>query len=92
MNEIFVQQRQPIANNSILSTDQVFYTLNRLINRLNPHKSHGHDGMSIRMLKLCNLTITKPIYVCKNWLQQGVFPDDWNKSTIIPEHKTTLNK
>ena len=44
------------------------------------------------MLKLCNLTITKPIYVCKNCLQQGVFPGDWNKSTTIPEHKTTLNK
>ena len=30
-----------------------------LINGLNPHKAHGHDGISIRMVKLYNLTITK---------------------------------
>ena len=32
----------------------------KLINGLNPHKAHGHDGISIRMVKLCNLTTTRP--------------------------------
>ena len=62
--------------NSILPTNQLFYTQNRLrnfdtdcgkisklINGLNPHKTHGHDGISIRMVKLCNLTITKPLSI-----------------------------
>ena len=65
---------QPIANNSILPTNQIFHTQNRLrdfdidcrkilklINGLNPNKAHGHDGISIRMVKLCNLTITEPL-------------------------------
>ena len=49
------------------------------INGLNPHKTHDHDGTSIRMLNLSNLRITKPLSVIyTNYLQQGVFPDDWN--------------
>ena len=35
----------------------------KLINGLNSHKTHGHDGVSIRMVKLCNLTITKPLSI-----------------------------
>ena len=75
-NDLFVQQCQPIANNSILPTNQIFYTQNRLwdfdidcgkilklINDLNPHKAHGHDGISIQMVKLFNLAITKPLSV-----------------------------
>ena len=90
-NDFFVQQCQAIANNSILPTYQIFYNQNRLrgfdndcekisklINGLNPQKIHGHDGISIRMVKLCNLTITKPLSIIyKNCLQQGVFPDEW---------------
>ena len=77
-NDFFVQQWQPLANNSILPTNQIFYTqsrqrnldidcgkISRLINGLNPYKAHGHDGISIRMVKLCNLTITKPLSIIK---------------------------
>ena len=73
--DFLVQQCQLKANNSILPTNQIFYTQNRLrnfdidcweilklINGLNPHKAHGHDGISIRMVKLCNLIITKLYY------------------------------
>ena len=62
-NDFFVQQYEIIANNSILPTNQIFYTQNRLrdsdidcgkilklSNGLNPHKAHGHDGISIRMV------------------------------------------
>ena len=100
-NDFFVQQLQPLANNSILQTNQILYTQNthntlsnfdidcgkvlKLINGLHPHKAHGHDGISIRMLKLCNLAITKPMSIIyKNCLQGGVFPDNWKKGNIIP--------
>ena len=89
-NDFFIQQYQPIANNGIVQTNQIFYTQNRLmdfddcgkilklINGLNPHKAHGHDGISTRMVKLSNLIITKPLSIIyKNCLQQVVFPDDW---------------
>ena len=75
-NDLFVQQCQPIAYNSIFPTNQIFCTQNRLwgfdidcgkilklINGLNPLKAHGHDGISIQMVKLFNLTITKPLSV-----------------------------
>ena len=89
-NNFFVQQCQPSVNNSILPTNQIFYTQSRLrnfdidcrkilklINGLNQLRNHGHDGISIRMLKLCNLTITKPLSnIYKNCPQQGVFPGD----------------
>ena len=62
-------------------------------NLLTPLKAHGHDGISIRMVKLCNLTITKPLSIIyKNCFQQGVFPDEWKKGNIIPVHKKTLSK
>ena len=105
-NDFCVQQCRPITKNSILPTDQIFYTQNRLrdfdidcgkilklINGLNPHKAHGHDGISIQMVKLCNLTITKPLSVkYKNCLQQDVFPDEWKKVNVILVHIKTLSK
>ena len=64
-----------------------------MINGLKPHKAHGHDGISIRMVKLCNLTITKLLSIIyKNCLQQGVFPDDWKKGNIILVHKKAQSK
>ena len=73
-NNSFVQQCQIIVSNSILPTNQIFYAQNRLTdfdihcgkilkltNGLNPHKAHGHDGISIRMLKLSNLIIIAPV-------------------------------
>ena len=94
-NDFFVHQYQPIATNSILPTNQIFYTQNRLrnfdincgkisklINGLNSYKAHGHDRISIRMAKLCNLTITKSLSIIyKNCLQQGAFPD-YTKKTL----------
>ena len=55
-NDFFVQQCQAIANDSILPTNQIFSTqdrlrdfyndcgkISKLINGLNPHKAHGHE-------------------------------------------------
>ena len=75
-NIFFVQKCQPIAKTSTVLRKQIFYTQNslrdfyiicgkssKLINGLNPHKAHGHDGISIQMLKLCNLIIAKPLSI-----------------------------
>ena len=72
----FVQQCQSIANSSILSINQIFYTQSRLrdfdidggkifksVNRLNPNKDHVYDRISIRMVKLFNLRITKTLSI-----------------------------
>ena len=67
--------------------------MSKLFNGLNPHKAHGHDGISLPMVKLCNFTITKPLSVIyKNCLKQGVFLYDWKKGNIILVHQKTKTK
>ena len=71
-NDFFSKQRQPIPNNSTLPSIQTFETSNRLctvdidtkkmlilIQSLNSKKAHGHDGIPIRMRKLCSSSIIK---------------------------------
>ena len=73
---------QSIANNRPRDFDIGLGKTLKLINALNPRKARGHDGISIRMRKLFNLAITKPLSIIyKNCLQQGVFPDDWKNAT-----------
>ena len=75
-NDIFKEQRRPIANDNSLSHNQTIKTVNRLskfnidtdtifklIRSLDPNKVHGCDGFSIRMLKLCATSISKPLHV-----------------------------
>ena len=52
------------------------------------NKAHGHDEISIRMLKLCESAITEPLYlIFKNCLSSNTFPDVWKKANVIPVHK-----
>ena len=56
--------------------------------KLNVNKVHGHDDISIRMLKIFDSVITEPLgIILKNYMDCGVFPDTWKKSHIIPSHK-----
>ena len=59
-----------------------------VIKALDPCKAHGYDYISIRMLKICGSTIVKPLTILfKNYISQGIFPDNWEKSNICPIHK-----
>ena len=99
-NDYFVSQCSLITNNSILP-DMYFKTNNRLnnitINRdsiikiiknLNPAKAHGWDGISIKMIKMCEKTVTTPlIIIFKKAILTGVYPDSWKRGNIVPVHK-----
>ena len=40
------------------------------------------------MLKICNLAITKPLFIIiRNCINNSTFPDLWKKSNICPIHK-----
>ena len=55
---------------------------------LNPNKAHGHDNISIRMLKICGNTICKPLeLIFKQALTTAVFPSEWKKGDIVPCYK-----
>ena len=55
---------------------------------LNGHKAHGHDHISIRMIKIFDKSILKPlILLFKNSTKSSEYPDIWKRSNIIPLHK-----
>ena len=46
----------------------------KVIQDLDPKKAHGHDNISLRMLKVCGLSIYKPLEIIFNHcLETGVF-------------------
>ena len=76
-------------------TDKRSHTINfradnieKIIVSLNPNKAHGHDNISIRMLKICGNTICKPVeLIFKQALATGVFLSEWKKGNIVPFYK-----
>ena len=100
-NEYFAEQCTLLKNNSVLPINQTFLTQSRLtsldfseeeilkiIRALNIHKAHGHDDISIRMIKICDKSLLKPlILLFQNSAKLSYFPDIWKRSNIIPVHK-----
>ena len=100
-NKFFADQCTPLKNNSILPTNQIFLTQARLeflefnegeilkiIRALDINKAHGHDDISIRMIKICDKSLLKPLTILfKNSISSCCYPDIWKKSHIIPAHK-----
>ena len=63
----------------------------KVINNLNPAKAHGWDGISIKMIKLCEQTITTSLFIIfKKAILTGTYPDNWKKGNIAPVHKKEL--
>ena len=100
-NKFFADQCTPLKNDSLLPTSQIFLTPSRLttldfneeelvkiIRNLNVQKAHGHDDISIRVIKICEKSILKPLIILfKNSIKSSYYPDLWKKSNIIPVHK-----
>ena len=101
-NSVFVDQCSPISNRFVLCselplrTDSTLSTCHfakedilRIINNLDPNKAHGHDEISIRMLKIPGDSICRPLNIIlfKTCLRTGKFPLEWKKANIVPIHK-----
>ena len=55
---------------------------------LDDNKAHGHDDISIRMLKLSQKSVLKPLkLIFENCLRTRLFPDQWKKANVVPIHK-----
>ena len=62
--------------------------MSKLIGKLDSNKAHSYDGVSVKMLKICNKSISKPLSLLfNNCLNQGTFPSLWKKVNIIPVFK-----
>ena len=97
----FSSQWTPISNNSVLPCSKYLITDKRLtttkfnkddilkiIRNLNVNEAHGHNDISIRMLKICDTVVTKSLSILiNNCVDCGVFPDTWKMSHIIPTYK-----
>ena len=100
-NKFFADQCTPLKNSSSLPVNQIFLTQSRLtsldfnederlkiIRALNINKAHGHDDISIRMIKICDKSLIKPLtFLFKMSVRSSHYPDIWKKSNIIPVHK-----
>ena len=75
-------------NNVNISHDSII----NIINNLNPAKAHGWDGISIRMIKMCQQTITLPLAIIfKKSILICIYPEIWKRGNILPVHKKKSN-
>ena len=58
----------------------------KVIHSLDPNKAHGHDMISILMLKTCGNSIYKPLQlIFRSCIENGKFPFEWKN--VVPVHK-----
>ena len=88
-NKFFADQCTPLKNNSMLPANQLLVTqarlgsldfdegeILRIIRALNINKAHSHDDISIRMIKICDESLLKPLLILfKNSLKLFYYPD-----------------
>ena len=100
-SDFFASQCTPMSNDSALpnSSNSVFNVslssiqfedqdIPKIIRSLNYNKAHGYDDIFIRLLKICNSSIVRPLSIIfKNCLQTGTFPNNWKKSNVVPIHE-----
>ena len=60
----------------------------KVIRKTDPSKAHDHDRISIRILKLSDKAICKPLHmISMSCLKTGVFPIHWKKANTVHIHK-----
>ena len=56
----------------------------KIIQSLDAKKSHGYDGISVRMLNLSSPSIITPLSIIfQNCLKCSIFPNDWKKRNTV---------
>ena len=62
--------------------------IEKVIQNLDPNKAHGHDRISIRMIKTCGKSSCKPLQlIFSQCIDTGSFPSECKKANVIPVHK-----
>ena len=92
-NKFFAEQWTPLKNDSLLPLNQIFLNQSRLnsldfnedeiikiIRALNVNKAHGCDDISIRMIKIGDKSLLKPlILLFENSVKDSCYPDIWER-------------
>ena len=70
--------------NSLSAVEFLTYDTLKTMRNLNPNKAYGHNMISIRMLKVCDESICKPLgIIFRSCLQNGKFPSEWKKANVV---------
>ena len=60
----------------------------KIIRHLDSNKAHGHDIITIRMLKLCGDPVLPPLeLIFKSCLGSRTFSSEWKKENVVPVQK-----
>ena len=60
----------------------------KIIRALDVNKVHGHDSISVRMIKLCTNFVAHPLaLIFQNSMAGGTFATQWKRVNIAPIHK-----
>ena len=94
-----VDNDSSIPPNITFATEQKLSTLEfctndiaKIIKSLDPNKAHGHDEISIRMIKLCATSISKPLSILfRNCLKINVSLMNGRKPTLYLFIKKMIN-
>ena len=99
-NDFFSQQCKPIVTSSVLPnltflTDKRIYQITigneeiiSLIRNINPNKASGSDGISGKMLILCDDSVILPLKIIfKNILLTSIYPGIWKSANVTPIFK-----
>ena len=62
--------------------------IEKVVQSLDSNKAHGHDMISIRMLKICGESTIKPLLIIyKRCREKDCFPNERKKANVVPAHK-----
>ena len=76
----FISKTDASLSHLSVSQEQII----NIINNFNPNKSHGHDVVSVSMLKICDAEIALPLQLIFNdCISTGMFPDSWKYANNI---------
>ena len=58
--------------------------IGKIIKNFDPNKSHGHDMLRIRIVKLSGESIYEPLnLIFKSCLETGQSMSDWEKANVV---------
>ena len=82
------QKQKQKTRESLTAIDFSNNDILKIIRNLDPNKAHGHDMISIRMVKICDDFICKPLKLMfQSCSESDKFTSKWKKAIVVPIHK-----
>ena len=105
-NSFFAKQCTLVSNNSVLHSEFTYMTeehihsvslsesdVIKMIRVLDVNEAHGHDNISVRMIKLCTNSVAHPLsLIFQNSVAAGTFATKWKKANMYQSIRRMINK